>query len=167
MNSRFSKHLFIPIIIAILLVCGCASASKQASTATTDGIPIELDFAKVSQTLLEANLFQDELATVENSYSEMLLGIAPSEYKDALIYMGSGATAERLVLLESSDKETTQSLYEKLDAHVKEQLTAYADYMPKEVEKLEHAVLVSKDNYVILCIANGYEEAAELIKELL
>lgn len=167
MNKAFLKSIIIPLVLALTMSVACSTGPKEEPTTTITTEEYTMNPEETLNSLLSMQLFEDELAPVESSFSEMLMNITASDYKTALIYMGSGATAERLAIFEAADSDAAKTLTQKCNDHVQEQITAYADYMPKEVDKLEHALVLSKGNYVILCVAGNYEEAEKAIQKLL
>ncbi|MGN0161866.1 MAG: DUF4358 domain-containing protein [Lachnospiraceae bacterium] len=166
-NSILRSTLLIFIMTCLILGSACTSKSDTPAGTTAKEERLTLDINATCESILAQEFFQDELAVVDASYSEMLMNITPSEYKSGVIYMGSGATAERLAIFDAGDDANADALLNKCKTHVQEQITSYADYMPKEVDKLEHAIILCKQQYVILCVAGNYEEAEVFIRDLL
>lgn len=149
------------LFLSMALLSACSSEKPQEETTTA----LSLDITAVSQAVLDAGVFEDELAAIDTSYSEMLMGIAASDYTNAIICGSSGATAEMVAVFETTDSDAAASLKEKCEAYVTKQTQSYADYKPAEVDKLDHAVVKSSGQYVILCVAKDYESAENLISE--
>lgn len=156
--------LLLMIISSVVALTGCSS-KKDGSSAPTETVPMELNLSDVCQKLLDGNVFKDTLSEVDSSYSQMLMNISADEYTTAIIYTGSGATAERLAVFEAADSSFAQALKDKCTTHVTEQAEAYAGYLPEEVDKLNHAIIKVYDKYVILCVAQDYDKALEIISE--
>lgn len=133
--------------------------SEETTTAFT------LNITDVKDAVLDAGVFEDEVASIDTSYSEMLMGIASSDFTDGIIMGGSGATAEIFAVFETADETAAASLKEKCEAYAAKQVQSYADYKPAEVDKLNHAVIKSSGQYVILCVAGNYETAETVISE--
>ncbi|MCM1466770.1 MAG: DUF4358 domain-containing protein [Alistipes sp.] len=150
------------LLSAAFLFGGCAEKVPVQEETTT---PFTLDIANVHQAVIDADVFEDELAVIDVSYIEMLTGIATSDFLDGIISGGSGATAEFLAIFETADETAAAALKEKCEAYVTKQVQSYADYMPAEVDKLNHAVIKSSGSYVILCVAGNYETAGTVIAE--
>lgn len=149
------------MLLLMTLFTACSSEKTQEETTTA----FSLEIAEISQTVLDAGVFEDELAAIDTSYSEMLMGIAASDYTNAIICGSSGATAEMVAVFETADSDAASSLKEKCEAYVTRQTQSYADYKPAEVDKLDHAVIKSSGQYVILCVAKDYESAENIISE--
>lgn len=168
MKKQITRHAFLLLMIATMFMAltACSNNNGNSTQETTSFAPVELNITEISQSILDSGVFADELSQVDSSYSEMLMNITKEEYVSAMIYMGSGATAERLILFEAADNTAAAALEEKCASHVKEQTEAYAGYLPAEVDKLEHAILKTSGKYVILCVAEDYSKAEEMIQEL-
>lgn len=154
--------LGILLLTTAFLFAGCTKNEPVPEETTTQ---FTLDITEVKQAVLDAGVFEDELAAIDSSYSEMLMGIAASDFTDGIIFGGSGATAEILAVFESADETAAASLKEKCETYVTKQIQSYADYKPAEVDKLNHAVIKSSGQYVILCVAGNYEAVETLIAE--
>ena len=153
--------LRILLLTFAFLFAGCTKSPVQEETTT----PFTLDITQVKQAVLDAGVFEDELAAIDVSYSEMLMGIATSDFTDGIIMGGSGATAEFLAVFETADDTAAASLKEKCETYVTKQIQSYTDYKPAEVDKLNHAIIKTTEQYVILCVAANYETAENTIKE--
>lgn len=149
------------LLFSMALLAACASEKPQEETTTE----FSLDITEVNQAVLDSGVFEDELASIDTSYSEMLMGIAASDYTAAVIYGSTGATAETVAVFETDGSDSAAALQEKCEAYVTRQTQSYADYKPAEVDKLEHAVIKSSGRYVILCVAKDYDNAEKLISE--
>ncbi len=149
------------LLLFTVFITACTSEKSQEETTTA----FSLTIADVNQEILDAGVFEDELAAVDTSYSEMLMGIAASDYTDAVICGSSGATAEMVAVFETAGSDAAAALKEKCEAYVTRQTQSYADYKPAEVDKLNHAIIKSNGQYVILCVAKDYENAEKLISE--
>lgn len=160
MKHNTLKITTILLTLAVFLCTGCSSGNATTQTETKALINPEA----VINELIDANVFADTVAAVDSSYSEMLMNIQDSDYTSALIYMGSGATAERVAVFKCTDSNACNALKDKCTAHIEEQVKAYSDYLPAEVDKLNHSIiLVSDDNYIILCVAADYDKASEIL----
>lgn len=161
MKKANFKHIVLLLMISLMTVFTACSSDNTNNNATS--APVELDITQIAQEIVDGNVFKDTLAPIDSSYSEMLMKITTDEYVSAVIYMGSGATAERLAVFEAADSTAAEALKEKCTTHITEQTAAYADYMPEEVDKLNNAFVKTNGKYVILCVAQDYEVAKKMI----
>ncbi len=167
MKKRFLKHLILTLMIITntIALCACGSSTTNSDEVTTSTSPVALDLVAIGQELVNGNVFGDALEPIDASYIEMLMKIAPTEYTTAIINMSSGATAERFALFEAADNTAALALKDKCDQHIAEQIEAYAGYMPAELDKLNNATVAVYDKYVVLCVAEKYTDAENIIKK--
>lgn len=163
MKTLNLRNITLALMISLTAALTACSSGGNNGEASTTAAPVELNPTNIAQEIMASNVFEDALAEVDSSYSEMLMQITTDEYVSAIIYMGSGATAERLAIFETTDSTAAESLKEKCTTHITEQTAAYADYMPEEVDKLNNAIIKTNGKYVILCVAQDYEVANKVI----
>lgn len=122
----------------------------------------EIDINKLATTLLEEVNFSDDLNQIDDKMVERLYNInnAVSGY----VYVGSGATAEEIAVFEFNNKneadEATKAALQRID----DQKQSFESYVPKELDKLENAIVKTSGRYLIVCISDG-DEAEKIIKE--
>ena len=156
--------LGILLLTTAFLLGGCTGKEPVPEETTT---VFTMNIEDVKQAVLDAGVFEDEVAAIDISYSEMLMGITASDFTEGMILGGSGATAELLAVFETADETAAASLKEKCEAYVAKQIQSYTDYKPAEVDKLNHAVVKSSAQYVIVCVAADYESAGPVIAQYL
>ena len=81
--------------------------------------------------------------------------------------MSSGATSEEIAIFEFEDKEVCKVALEKANKRIEEQKQNFKDYMPKEMKKLENAMIKNKNQYLIVCITNHPEEVGKILSKYL
>ena len=143
------------VLMALLMLClaGCSGGADVT----------DVDIGKVADELKEQIVYQDELAPLTGEAFNDLYGIDPAAIKDAIAYIGSGATAEEIVAIEMNDKESVADAEKALEDHLQYQKDGYADYGPDEIPKLEKAVLKSGGCYIFLSVSDDDAKAAEII----
>ena len=142
----------VAVLLLALLVCltGCGGGEE-----------ITIKIEDLADYLLESGAFGETLYQVEADRASLLLGVEVD--CPAQIWIGTGATAEELLILDAGDDQEAQTLMEGLEQHVADQTASYASYLPGEVYKLENAILERYGNYVILCVAADAAAAQSVI----
>jgi hypothetical protein len=136
-----------------------SAAETTAAATVSNTSDIEGIFADLSSAIH----FEDSMEIVADDYSDMLLGIAPESYTDCILYMGSGATAEELLIFAVSDKDSANALVQSLNTHIEDQKQAFSGYDPDELKILENAYIASSDTLVICCVCDNAKAAKEAI----
>lgn len=135
--------LFLLSLTIITTLFGC-SAQKD----TTD-----IDIGYLSNKLIEKAEFEDELNAVDDTTIKKLYNI--DDYVKASVYLSSGATAEEIAVFEFDSKDTAADGLKKAQARIEEQKTDFESYIPKEIPKLDSAVVKQSGKYVIVCVSNS------------
>ena len=157
------KTIYIFQTLMILFICimtGCGSSSDSGKTGN-----ISIDAPAICQEIIDSGAFSETLNEVDNSYSDLVIGIGSDSFTSAVIYTGSGATAEELSIIQVAEEKNTDYIAAKLNTHISNQADAYAGYKPEEVDKINSAIIKKKGSYVILCVANDKSTAEEIINK--
>ena len=95
---------------------------------------------------------------------KMLYGI--NDYAQAQVYISSGATAEEIAVFEFSDTNTATNGFQMAQNRLEEQKEDFESYIPKEIRKLDRAVVLKVGKYVVVCVSNG-DTAEKIITQFL
>ncbi len=90
-------------------------------------------------------------------------GLAREQFTGAIAFRSTGATCEELALLTFADEASAQTAAFALAGYIAAQVEVNKDYRPKELPKLEQAVLERRSTTVLLMVANDYEAAYKLL----
>lgn len=137
------KRLF-TALAAVLLLSGCAAPAEQ---------PVELDLPALGEALLNSGLFAEALNPVDGEMAGMLYGIDTAQ--EALLYVGSGASADELALFAFASAEAAQAAAPLAEERIADQRESFSTYIPGEVEKLDRAVVLPCGRYLVVCVSAG------------
>lgn len=154
-----TKWMILAAAMAVCLSftgCGGGDGGGQDGAGTIDG-------AALAEALAGGVAFEDQLTQVDQETALMLYGVAPEQVASAVVYVGTGATAEEIAVFEGVDEAAADAIEAQAEARLASQLSDYADYKPDEVPKLENPVLETEGNYVILCVSGDNETAESII----
>lgn len=85
----------------------------------------------------------------------------------AVMYMGSGITADQFAIFTCKDAATAQLQEEHVKAFVEDQRASFANYIPEQAARLENCVLIRKGRYVVLCVSENSDLAKSIINSAL
>lgn len=119
-----------------------------------------VDAQMVVDTYLTSQAFTDTLEEVSSDIAVTLLGLDENDVTEVKCYMSGGATAEELTVVTAKDTDAAGRVSEALAQHVEDQKTAMKDYLPGEVDKLDHAVQRTFGNVVVLMVAADWDYAS-------
>lgn len=153
-RNLVKKTLMITLVgtFTIVLFTGCKKADNNKV----------IDAKVLSDKLLNEITYEDELAEVDY---EVVYNMDDIKVNKSIVYIGSGATAEEIAVIECESKEDAKKAFTALNDRVEEQKVSFKDYVPKELEKLDEAVVIQKGNSVILSISNESEKAKDIIEK--
>lgn len=151
MKKKIAAIMF---LIMLGTLAGCSKEKKEDRV---------IDVHTMAQSLLNDITYEDQLTKVEGNMFQMIYGISQEDIEEYEAYVSTGATAEEIAVIKAKDEATAESMEEKLTDRVEAQKNSFANYIPKEVEKLEEAVVYQEGVYVILSISNDDEKAEKII----
>lgn len=146
------KRLLILFMAAVLL-SGCGGGAK------TDIVP-----ATAAETILSGVEFRDALVEAQGDVAKEWYSF-DSNVSDFAVYIsGSGATAEEVAVIKSSDVKTAKATVEK---RVDDLKFRFKDYVPAEMTKLGDPVIATKGDIVILVLADDSDNAQKVVDSII
>lgn len=146
------KNFKLTLITLILLLTLSACSQKEVS----------INIKDLSDKLLQQVPFEDELVLMNKEKTTLLYNIenAANEY----VYIGSGATAEEIAVFEFNNTQDAKNALQAAKNRISQQKTDYAAYNPKEIQKLDNAIVKNTGRYLIVCVSEG-DTAKKIIGE--
>ena len=149
--------MIIGIILVVIIVLGINFVF------TNKDENLQIDMQKLSEELINSQIFEDDLSQVDKDTIIKKYNFTSEKIKDITSYVGTGATAEEILILEMIDKNDIEETEKIIETKIEERKADFQNYLPKEVFKLENYNLDNKGNYIILCISNDYSKAKDII----
>jgi predicted small secreted protein len=146
------KKETLAVLMTALLLTSCGRTTGK-----------DVDIEALAETIAQTVAFDDDLALIDDSMISMMYDI--DGYADAVLYKGSGATAEEIALFRMESASDAQTAYQEAQAHIQSQIAAYANYLPDEVDRLEDAVIRQDGCYVSVVVSADADAAEKLLKE--
>lgn len=151
---KFGKQLICTGMIATML-CLSACGSKT----------VTMDVATVASDMSTQVTFKDQLEEIDLSSALSVYGIDEAKVKSGVVYMGTGATAEEIAVLEAASANDVADVKAGVENRVEAQKEACENYLPDEMEKLNRAYIAVEGNYVILCVCDDTAQAKEVVNK--
>ena len=143
------------VLLTIIIFIGIAFIPKETN--------IQIDIQKLVNELINSQIFEDNLNAIDSESIIKKYNFDINKIKDINSYVGTGATAEEILIIELIKKDDKNVITENIKTKIQERKQDFENYLPKEVFKLENYNLESKENYIILCISNDFDKAKEII----
>lgn len=160
MKNRMKKIFLIIFTIFLIIIIGIV-----VSINVFKENKITLDMQKLALDLINQSIFEDDLSEIDRDSIVKKYNFPNDKIKNIISYMGSGATAEEILLLEVFNREDTGEILNIIKEKLEERKQDFQNYLPKEVFKLENYYLKSVNNYIILCISNDEKQAEKIINK--
>lgn len=147
--------LLLTVSLAVLMLAGCGSKSKEISIQSAAALAEEL-----SQTASG-----DTLSSISEDILSSTYLVDTSKIEDCAAYVGTGATACEAVVIKCSDSDYVSEVKNLFETRVKNQKDLYASYNADEVKNLDNALIKTSGNYAVLCVTNDTTSAEKILKE--
>lgn len=149
------KKMICGALACALLLAACAGCGKTGKESSFQP-------ERTVRALLDSGAFSETLEELDPMLLFPLSG-GEAAYEGSVLYYSTGATSETAAVICVDGAGQTAAVEEVLRAWVESQIEAERNYRPAEVEKLEHAVLETRGNTVLLVVAADWEKAAGAI----
>ncbi len=143
------------VIILIVIIFAVKMIPKEQN--------INMNIQELAKELSSAPIYEDNLSEIYKDSIIKKYNFNEQKIKNIVSYVGTGATAEEILIIELLDKKDIEETKQIIETKIDERKSDFQNYLPKEVSKLENYYLISKGNYIILCISNNYDKADEII----
>lgn len=153
------KIIPIIILVIILIIVEIKITNKNLKA------EININMEELATELIDAQIFEDSLDKIDKDTILKKWSFSTENIKDIVSYVGTGATAEEILIIELNDKKDADQIEKIIKDEIEERKEDFQNYLPKEVYKLENYNLKTKNNYIILCISNNYDKADEIINK--
>lgn len=141
----------------ILALCITLTACGGGKTAAP------FDPEATATALLDSGAFHDALDTVDTTAICDAYGIDQATVTGCTAYLSLSAGAEELTVFTLRTAEDAKTALDALNRRVADQIESLTAYQPEEVSKLEQAIVLQRENSVLLVVAADAEAAQKII----
>ena len=139
--------------------------SDEEEVEETSFVQGKYDLDDMANRIKEEVSFEGEVGKTSPETLILTHGINEEAVKYAYGFIGGGATSEEIALFEANSEEDAKHIRESLIAYVDKRIKSFESYIPKEVPKLDSAVVYSDKEFVALVVAAETNDALDLIKD--
>lgn len=150
--------LLTSILLLGLFLTGCNNSTQSA---------IELDLADMEASLENAKIYSDILnpAFDDMETVAMLYNLDVTDIQACIVRCSTGATAEEMALFQATDEAAALRIETAMAARVETQKTAFENYVPEEIPKLEQAQILRSGVYVAYVTATDNDAASTALNK--
>ncbi|MCR5041031.1 MAG: DUF4358 domain-containing protein [Clostridia bacterium] len=143
------------------------TATETTTEATTEPAPAGPESAASAASQIASSAsFEEPLNESGTALGLGFFGITDDMVSDASYYAASAAVAEEILVVKASGADAVPSIIHGMEQRRDSQIEDYADYVPKEVPKLEDAVIYADGEWVVFCVSSDAAAAQSVIEGL-
>lgn len=139
-------------LLTAVLLAGCGG-----------GAQVNIVPADAAKSILDNVTFRDSLVEAQGDLAKEWYAFDDKVTDYAVYVSGSGATAEEIAVIKTTDTKTARQTVEK---RVEDLKFRFENYVPAEMTKLNSPVIVEKSGVVVLVIADDATEAQKAVDNL-
>lgn len=157
------KVIYIIGIILVIIV----GLIFYMNTGKKENKDVTINIADLASKMKEQDLFEDTLEEIDKDTIKKNYGFDGNKIKNIVSYVGTGATAEEILVVELNNKSDLNEINNQITQRISERKEAFANYLPQEVYKLENPTLKVTNNYIILSVCKDSEKMNSFIEDYL
>jgi len=151
-------------LLAMACILGLAGCGGQSGGAASEPAPWQEGDVDA---ILKAGACSEELEELDMDTAWMLFkladyGLERDSLTGGAYFRSAGGTCEEVAVLLFADEDAAEKAVEALEAYVRSQIDANADYRPADIPKLENAWLERRRATVLLAVVNDLEAAGSV-----
>ncbi len=141
--------------------------SETTTKAETTTKKSSVDVNSVAATIAgKTSMFEEPLFQSSGSIGLDIFGIPSSAVSEVAYYVASAAVAEEVLVVKAASSADVATIKSCIEARRSMQADDYADYVPKEVPKLNSAITYTSGNIVVFCVSNNNSAMRSVIAGL-
>ena len=126
-----------------------------------------VDVNSVAATIAgKTSMFEEPLFQSSGSIGLDIFGIPSSAVSDVAYYVASAAVAEEVLVVKAASSADVSTIKSCIEARRSMQAEDYADYVPKEVPKLNSAITYTSGDVIVFCVSNNNSAMRSVIAGL-
>ena len=126
---------------------------------------VSLDVQQLATQLASQLEYDDRLTMLSEEMSGHLYAYTDEYVTESKVYVSTGATTEEIAVFQCVNAENAEKMEDKALERVEALKVSVRNYQPKELRRLEKALVQRYGRYVIVSISNEPEQAEEIIQE--
>lgn len=154
MNSiKFIATSLVLSLIASFVFVSCEKSDPYAD--------LKLDVEKVALDLRDNGKFVEELDRLDDATVPYVYDLGSPD--KIVVYTGSGATPEEIIVAEYDDADARTAALQKLNDHLTSQRKTFDDYNAQYRPLLDSPLLVEVGKYLIYCVSDDYNASEAVL----
>ncbi len=143
---------------------------QKTTPPATDAPPAQSDSVDVAAAAAslasKSAMFEEPMQQSSAERGISVFGIQDADVAEASYYAASAAVAEEILIVKAVDEAAASNVLHAMKERQAMQKEDYADYVPKEVPKVENAVIKAFGDTVVYCVASDSAAAEAAVASL-
>jgi len=150
------KRVILPLLVLAAVLTSCGKSAETTPYQITD-----------AKALTDAGAFSGIMTEVDNDVVPLLYGIEEAAVVECVCYAATNTSvsADEVAVFVMEDADGAAAAAAACKQRVSDQIDIYRDYGPDQVPRLEDAVILQRDNTVLLAIGDP-EKLPGALKDL-
>lgn len=143
------------------------TTKAETTKAETTTKKASVDVNSVAATIAgKTSMFEEPLFQSSGSIGLDIFGIPSSVVSEVAYYVASAAVAEEVLVVKAASSADVSTIKSCIEARRSMQAEDYADYVPKEVPKLNSAITYTNGDVIVFCVSNNNSAMRSVISGL-
>lgn len=151
--KKFTVVSALLCIVILLFASGC---QKQSA-------PTDLDIKAVASAVINSGAYTDSMGEAKTETALTLYKLDKADIADCDVYFSSMATAEECAVFKAAGKDAAARILESCKTRQASQVTAYENYVPTEVAKINAAIITQAGDYVFYIVSNDQAKVSSVL----
>ena len=145
------KYLKLIPLLVILVLAGCGKKDEIVSS-------------ELSQALMDANLFCEQLTVLDNDNAEKRYSLNPKDYSELTAAVGTASTCDEFAIIKTGNAD---SVVNDINEYLELKREQYEKYRPDETYKLDAPIIEVYNDAVVLIVTANTDTAMKVYQEYL
>ncbi|MDD6563935.1 MAG: DUF4358 domain-containing protein [Clostridiales bacterium] len=145
------KYLKLIPLLVILILAGCGKKDEIVSS-------------ELSQALIDANLFCEQLTVIDNDNAEKRYSLNSKDYSELTAAVGTVSTCDEFAIIKTGN---TDAVVKDINEYLELKRERYEKYRPDETYKLNAPIIEVYNDAVMLIVTSDTDRAMKVYQEYL
>jgi len=158
-KEKKMKKTAVSVFLCIAVMLTAVACGSQSG-------PTNLDIKAAAAAVIKSGAYTDTMSeTGDASTAISLYKLDAADVADSDVYFSSMATAEECAIFKAASKDAAARILTACKDRQASQVTAYQNYVPTEVAKINAAIITQAGDYVFYIVSNDQTKVASVLSQ--
>ncbi len=148
------KRILCMLSAALLLFTGCGKDDSKDENKTVSMYELSRKMIAADKTLPEMSY----VSSSDENAGEVFTYLSDADYElvdSYFLFYSTDGLADEIAVVALKDSDDTTKVKKSIEQHVNGRVSMYEQYDPSQTERAENAIIMIKDQYVVLIISEN------------